>query len=292
MRLVTYNIQFSRGKDDEYDVERIAGEVLGADIIALQEVECNWRRSGLVDQAARLAECLSDYYWVYRPAFDVDASQTAGEKNPKNHRRQFGNMLLSKSPILEARLLNLPRVHYPNMFNFQQGALETVVNHGGRSLRIFCIHLGYGGQEERHNQIAFLFQHLKYGLVDSSMWSGPAIIDDEDWTDDNPLCPTPASTIWMGDFNLTPDSDAYASIVKGTDSVEGFVDAWSVAGSGIDKTWRATDRALERHGYPTERSRRLDYIFVSPNLASNISRAWVDVDARGSDHQPVWLEFD
>lgn len=201
-------------------------------------------------------------------------------------------MLLSKSPILEAQLLNLPRLHYPNMFNLQQGALEAVVNHGGRPLRIFCIHLGYGGQQERHNQIAFLFQHRKYSLVHGSMWSGPAIIDDEDWSDGNSWRPTPTSTIWMGDFNFTPESDAYASIVKGTDGVDGFVDTWPVAGSGIDKTWRATDRALERHGYPTERSRRLDYIFVSPDMTSNIRRVWVDVDAQGSNHQPVWLEFD
>lgn len=291
MRLVTYNIQFSRGKDDEYNIERIAHEVSGADIIALQEVECNWQRSGLVDQAARLAECLPDYYWVYRPAFDVDASHTAGEKDPKNHRRQFGNMLLSKSPILEARLLNLPRLHYPSMFNLQQGALEAVVNHAGRALQIFCIHLGYGNHEERRNQIAFLFQHLKHRRADNKMWSGPAIIDDEDWSDGSPPCPTPAATIWMGDFNFTPDSDAYTSIVKGTGGIDGFVDAWSVASSGIDKTWRATDRALERHGYPSERSRRLDYIFVSPDLTPKIRRAWVDVDARGSDHQPVWLEF-
>lgn len=292
MRLVTYNIQFSRGKDDKYDLERIAHEVSGADIIALQEVECNWRRSGLMDQAARLAECLPDYYWVYRPAFDVDASHAAGEKNPKNHRRQFGNMLLAKSPILEARVLHLPRLHYPEMFSFQQGILEAVVNHSGRTLRIFCVHLGYGNHEERRNQIAFLFQHLKHDLLANKMWSGPAIIDDEDWSDGRPPCPTPVATILMGDFNFTPDSDAHASVVKGSDVVDGFVDTWSIAGSGADKTWCASDRALKRHGYPADRERRLDYIFVSPSLASQITRVWVDIDAQGSDHQPVWLEFD
>lgn len=42
MRIVTYNIQFSRGKDRNYDLERIARTVEGADIIGLQEVERNW----------------------------------------------------------------------------------------------------------------------------------------------------------------------------------------------------------------------------------------------------------
>ncbi len=50
MKIVTYNIQFGLGKDGHFDLERVAGEVDGADIIALQEVERNWERSGYVDQ--------------------------------------------------------------------------------------------------------------------------------------------------------------------------------------------------------------------------------------------------
>ncbi len=40
MNFVTYNIQFGLGKDGRFDLERIAGEVDGADVIALQEVKC------------------------------------------------------------------------------------------------------------------------------------------------------------------------------------------------------------------------------------------------------------
>ena len=46
MRIVTYNIQFGLGKDGRFDLERVADEVDGADIIALQEVERHWQRSG------------------------------------------------------------------------------------------------------------------------------------------------------------------------------------------------------------------------------------------------------
>ncbi|VAW13743.1 hypothetical protein MNBD_ALPHA11-730, partial [hydrothermal vent metagenome] len=46
MKAVTYNIQFGLGKDARIDLQRIAGAVEGADIIALQEVERNWERSG------------------------------------------------------------------------------------------------------------------------------------------------------------------------------------------------------------------------------------------------------
>jgi len=39
MKLVTYNIQYTKGKYYRYDVDRIVQSVKGADVIALQEVE-------------------------------------------------------------------------------------------------------------------------------------------------------------------------------------------------------------------------------------------------------------
>ena len=54
MKIVTYNIQYGLGKDDRYDLARIAREVEDADVIALQEVERHWQRSGCVDSPAVL----------------------------------------------------------------------------------------------------------------------------------------------------------------------------------------------------------------------------------------------
>ena len=49
MKLVTYNIRFGLGLDQQIDLGRIAGAVQDADIIALQEVERFWKHSGMVD---------------------------------------------------------------------------------------------------------------------------------------------------------------------------------------------------------------------------------------------------
>ena len=49
MKLVSYNIQYGRGRDGVFDLQRIAAAVAGADIIALQEIERYWQRSGMVD---------------------------------------------------------------------------------------------------------------------------------------------------------------------------------------------------------------------------------------------------
>ena len=53
IRVATYNIKHGRGMDGTLDLERTATtlESLGADIIALQEVDDQARRSGGIDQA-------------------------------------------------------------------------------------------------------------------------------------------------------------------------------------------------------------------------------------------------
>ena len=99
MKLVTYNIQHSKGKDGHYDLGRISRALDGADIITLQEVERNWPRTGMADQPADLASLMPGYYWVYGPGFDMDASEVSDDGVVINRRRQFGNMLLARWPI-------------------------------------------------------------------------------------------------------------------------------------------------------------------------------------------------
>ncbi len=90
MKLVGYKIQYSRGRDGRYDLARVACVVDGADIIALQEVERFWPRTGMADQSAELSALLPGYYWVYGPGFDIDASTAQGGV-VENRRRQFGH---------------------------------------------------------------------------------------------------------------------------------------------------------------------------------------------------------
>ena len=58
MKLVTYNIQYSLGKDGAYDLERIVEAVSEADIIALQEVTRYFSQAPDADQPGRIAELL------------------------------------------------------------------------------------------------------------------------------------------------------------------------------------------------------------------------------------------
>ena len=127
MKLVSYNIQYGFGIDGRYDLERIARVVADADIIALQEVERFWKRTDEDDQPEILSRLLPDHYWVYGPAFDMDASHRDGDGRIVNRRRQFGTMLLSRLPIAWSRLHLLPMRRTVAPLNTQNAALECLI---------------------------------------------------------------------------------------------------------------------------------------------------------------------
>jgi endonuclease/exonuclease/phosphatase family metal-dependent hydrolase len=109
MRVISYNIQYGRGRDGVIDLVRSCNAIRGADIICLQEVDQHWQRSGDLDQAAEISGLLPSYYAVYGSSFDVDASAPAAHGAITNRRRRHGNMILSRWPLLSMRILNLPK---------------------------------------------------------------------------------------------------------------------------------------------------------------------------------------
>ena len=112
MHLVTYNIQYGTGKDRCVDLDRIVAEIASADIIAMQEVDRYWSRSNLTDQVAEITNRLPNYYWVYGPGIDLNASTKEADGCLINKRRQFGNLLLSKYPILASKNYLLPKMNF------------------------------------------------------------------------------------------------------------------------------------------------------------------------------------
>ena len=87
MRLVTYNIQYSSVKGECFDLPRVIDAVRGADVIALQEVERCWPRTGMVDPPDFIAKLLPEYYWVFAPFFDLDAGSDGDTQQADNRRR-------------------------------------------------------------------------------------------------------------------------------------------------------------------------------------------------------------
>jgi len=292
MRFVTYNIHYAIGWDGVEDIARIAEAVRGADMIALQEVERYYGSESAPDQPAALAGLLPEYYWVYGPAFDVDASTRDPDGRVVNRRRQHGVMILSKTPIVSCRTLTLPKWAYDAKFSMRIGALEAVIDGPLGPLRVYGLHLGHQDSEERQAQIAALLSLVRAAPAEGGAWTGPGIASGRDWGAGQSAPPMPDNAVLLGDFNMCPEAPEYAQLVAGgaggaKDAEPAFVDAWPAAGRGAEPG----------HSFitPPERaeqaSERIDYCFTSPALAPKIRACHVDLAAKGSDHQPVWTEF-
>jgi endonuclease/exonuclease/phosphatase family metal-dependent hydrolase len=286
MKLISYNIQYGLGKDGRYDLARIAGEIEAGDVIALQEVERFWQRSGERDDVAELARHLRAFHWVFGANLDMDASYPDNDGFPVHRRRQFGTMILSRTPIISSRNFPLPKFGTLVQHSIQQGALEAVIrSHRGTPLRVYSTHLSHLSAATRLPQVDALLDIHRRAPSEGGAWCGGHPNPATGWTEGE-LPPMPREAVLMGDFNFPPGTEEYARIC-GPDSdgygrlanLEGFVDSWVAAGHAEDQG-------------ATCESKRIDYIFVAAAWRDRIEAAWIDAQAQGSDHQPIVIELD
>ncbi len=87
LRVLSYNIHHGEGVDRQLDLARIAGVILSVqpDLVALQEVDRNVKRTGNVDQSFELARLTGMHV-----AFGENIQLQGG---------QYGNAVLSRFPI-------------------------------------------------------------------------------------------------------------------------------------------------------------------------------------------------
>lgn len=294
MKFVSYNIQYGLGRDGEFDIGRAAETIRGGDVIALQEVERFWKRSGMVDQPKEIAARLDDYYWVYGATLDTDCSSTNGDGKPVNRRRQHGNMILSKTPILSSRNFPLPKYGTLTQHSIQQGVLEAVIDTPAGPIRVYSTHLSYLIAEIRLDQVEAVLDIHRRAFGEGGAWSGGHPDPSAGWTEGG-TPPMPREAILMGDFNFEP-GDAEYEVIVGPKAErygrlnrrDGFIDAWVAAGH--DESSGVTSPA--KPGEPASENTRIDYCFVSSALAGRVASAHIDTEAIASDHQPTWVEID
>lgn len=163
--LATYNIHRAIGTDRRLDPRRIVSVLreMNADIIGLQEVAWRQKEGNVPHQLDVLAR-LGGY-----------TSVLGG--NLLDHRGHFGNMLLSRCPVVSRRLIDLaqPRAE-------PRGAIDAVIAAPGGSLRVIVTHLGLRVRERRR-QAAKLRDLLESSDVEPVVLLG----DFNDWL---PTMPT------------------------------------------------------------------------------------------------------
>ena len=130
LRVMTYNIHHAEGLDGKVDLERIANVIRqsNADIVALQEVDKNTRRTGGIDMPADLAR---------RPGMNI----VFGANLDNYQGGQYGTAILSRFPIEshENHLLKQTRE------GEQRGVLQAVLAVNQGQLLFICTHLDHTG---------------------------------------------------------------------------------------------------------------------------------------------------
>ena len=267
VRLVTFNTHHGVGEDDKHDLPRLA-QVLAAadaDVICLQEVDRRFgERSEGVDQALLLSRAL-DMQLAWGPAIDQPAEgRNAGGApddvpsgadlpgaGPPGERRQYGNAVLSRLPILVSDVHPLPGGGEP------RSALRTMLELDGGTLWVTNTHLSTGAPERRADQVAAL----------AELHSGPM-----------------EAGALVGDFNAGPDAPEMAAL-RGR-----FADAWELAEAREDRPgWRFWQRD-EGHTHPAGAPhRRIDQVWVTPGIQVVSARVLDAHEA--SDHLPLLVEL-
>ncbi|MFN3764818.1 MAG: endonuclease/exonuclease/phosphatase family protein [Aliihoeflea sp.] len=285
MKCVSYNIQYGIGLDKKYDIARIVDAVRGADLIALQEVSRNNPSNQGRDMPAEIRALMPDLFSVYGPSFEIDMGSHVKDGKAVDLRFQFGNMILSRMPVLASRNLLLPRRRSIAKMNFQRSALEVLVETTLGPIRFYSTHLDHRSPDERLMQVRHLRERVLAYPHEGGGLTGVAEMG-------FPEPPRPESAVLLGDFNMLPGSPEYLEVTGMVDHEFGlplvadkFVDVAAHVGTETNTCVNADD--------PDDQSRhkRIDYAFVTANLADRVKSCHVDTSAVGSDHRPVWVNL-
>lgn len=278
MKLITWNIQRGRGPGRSCSLDRVVSDLKGiadADILCFQEVS-----SGFTDlegcdganQFVGLAQRLPGYTPVAGLSIDVLDDDSGG-------RRLFGNMILSRYPVLQVFRHALPWPSDDAVMSMQRIALEATLATPNGALRVVTTHLEYFSAMQRMAQVERLRAlHHEASLHARSSPPGKAA--------NGPFraVPRPAPCLLAGDFNFLPGSQEHALMLAPfRDGVAPFCDAWELAHAGAPHAPTVCVRDAKPFAF--------DFVFPSADLADRVRGATVLQDIDGPDHQPVLLEL-
>jgi endonuclease/exonuclease/phosphatase family metal-dependent hydrolase len=282
MKLVTWNIQWCLGTDGRVDPARIVEEARAFcdfDVLCLQEVAANFpalKGSAGEDQFAAIAARLPGFTAV--PGIAVDTAA------PDGSRRCFGNLILSRLPVVQAMRHQLPWPSDPAVRSMPRLLLEATVATAFGPVRVMTTHLEYYSARQRDAQVeAIRARHAEACAharrdrpVDAS--GGPFHSQ-----------PQTASAILTGDFNIRPDDPLHARLAAPFDDEETppLDDAWPALHPG--EAQPPTVGVHDRDQWPDPFA--CDFVFASRDLRDRLREIAVEGATAASDHQPMRLEL-
>jgi endonuclease/exonuclease/phosphatase family metal-dependent hydrolase len=282
MKLITWNIQWGRGVDSRVDLERIAAEIrriADVDVICLQEVSSGFAElegSDGSDQFAALAKLFPQHFAVIGIATDMPG---------KNGRRRFGNMILSRYPVLQVFRHLLPWPNDPGVKSMQRVAVEATLDTPAGLRRITTTHLEYYSLPQRSAQIDSLRRLHRDAVAHAHAPGGGQFSDGPFFS-----LPRGAAAILVGDFNFRSDAPEHELMTEPIDAATPpYRDAWEALYP--EQSHAPTVGLYDKTQWPGEPF-TFDFVFVSEDLLPKLRRMEVDAVSQASDHQPVLIEID
>ena len=194
---------------------------------------------------------------------------------------RFGNMVLSRLPILSVFRHLLPQPATPGARHMPRQATEVTVGSSGGPLRVVTTHLEYHSPVHRRAQVARL-RELHTEVAAQARYPGVA----ED-TGPYARIARPPSAVLCGDFNLETDSEEYAALLAPFDGgAPDLVDAWPALYPG--RPHDPTCGVFDHRQWPAGAHCR-DFFLVTKELQPRLRSLRVDLRTDASDHQPVVL---
>jgi endonuclease/exonuclease/phosphatase family metal-dependent hydrolase len=268
--ILTWNIQCGLGCDGVFDLARIArvARAMGdADVLCFQEIaRHDAAYAAGADQVAELRRLFPGYAVFFGAGLD-----RAGEAG---RRRQFGNALLSRLPVLQVFRHLLPHPAEGGIKHMQRQAIEAVVLTKSGPLRVVTTHLEYFSAAHRAAQISHL-RRVQDEVAANEAAPAKAARSPYDPT------PRPSSLVLCGDFNVQPEDHEYTGLFA-----EPLLDAWRVA-RGAEPHPPSTG-LFDHRQWPMGGHCR-DYFAVTADVARRIAAVEIDVTTDASDHQPLLL---
>lgn len=286
MKFASFNVQYGIGLDGQYNAARIVEAVRDADVIAMQEVTRNFGRNGDADLPEVFAGLLPDFYHAFGAGMITNAGSAVVDGRMRMRFCEFGNMILSRHPVLAIRNILLPRSRTYDRLNLQRSALECLIDAPGGPIRVYSVHLDHRSPAERVMQIEFLKARLANYALEGGAVTGGGEFGFRD-------LPHTADYVVMGDFNMMPEQPDYVAMVGPKDLYYGRTANALSPIDALDRLGKRQDGdyTWQEPGQPEVRQ-YLDYCFVSGSLAGRLRDGWVDVGCVASDHKPVWVEME
>ncbi|QYF92328.1 endonuclease/exonuclease/phosphatase family protein [Massilia sp. PAMC28688] len=279
MKLISWNIQRGRWHHGTCNLERVAAslrQMADADVLCLQEVSAGYTDlpgSDGRNQFIELAALLPEYTAL--AGINTDTRVAGGT------RRLFGNMTLSRHPVLQVLRHALPWPVDAAAMSMQRGAIEATIDTPCGLLRVVNTHLEYFSPIQRAAQV----ERLRELHRDAHL---QALATPPGERDNGPFCAVPraAMALLAGDFNFLPQSAQYWRLQAPFDEgVPAWQDAWGLTHPG--QPHAPTVCVHDDTAIPYA----FDFVFASAGLARHVRSMRVVEGHFGSDHQPLLIEL-